>query len=261
MQDWPDTEQLLHRLREWIDQTRAEAESLDDPFPDNEPVEAVGLYQLVEQLTALRHETKLLTKASRSVEERNEATLLQMQAAIEQFRSVDAKETAAAENATRPLVETIIELDESLARGRRAMENAARQVAKEAGRELSEARERLEKLYRAQPWWRRALCRPWHAAAKEVYCDAALESQRNLFASLLEGYELIQTRLKRAMDQQTIIRMQCVGQQADPNCMTVLEAVSDTGRPPGMVVEEVRPGYYWCGKVFRFAEVKAVGER
>jgi molecular chaperone GrpE len=48
---------------------------------------------------------------------------------------------------------------------------------------------------------------------------------------------------------------------ADPHCMTVVEVVSDPSRRPGTVVEEVRPGYHWDGTVFRFAEVKAVGER
>ena len=42
--------------------------------------------------------------------------------------------------------------------------------------------------------------------------------------------------------------------------MTVLEVVSDPCREHGTVVEVVRPGYHWRGSVFRFAEVKAVGE-
>ncbi len=60
------------------------------------------------------------------------------------------------------------------------------------------------------------------------------------------------------MQEQSIVRMECVGKPADPNSMTVIEAVNETGRLPGTVVEEVRPGYFWKGKVLRFAEVKAV---
>jgi molecular chaperone GrpE len=38
--------------------------------------------------------------------------------------------------------------------------------------------------------------------------------------------------------------------------MEVVEVVADADRPPGTVVEEVRVGYTWRGKVFRFAQVK-----
>ena len=43
--------------------------------------------------------------------------------------------------------------------------------------------------------------------------------------------------------------------------MTVVEVVDDPLRPPGLVVEEMRPGYYWKDKVIRFAEVRAVQGR
>ena len=57
--------------------------------------------------------------------------------------------------------------------------------------------------------------------------------------------------------------MNSVGQpRASPMAsMTVVEVVRDPSRRPGTVVEEVRPGYCWDGRVLRFAEVKAVGER
>ena len=48
---------------------------------------------------------------------------------------------------------------------------------------------------------------------------------------------------------------------ADPNLMTVVEVVNDPRRPPGLVIEEVRPGYCWKDKVLRFAEVRAVQGR
>jgi molecular chaperone GrpE len=262
MNVWSDNEEILSRFRQWLDETRSEVAGLEEGAPaDREAAgDVVGLRQLVEQFTALRHEVKLLTKAARSGEEQKEAVLLSMQAAIEQFRSVQADEAQAAHKAARPLVETLVELDESLVRGRRVIETARRRVLQEAAEELKTLRQRLDDLYRTQPWWRRALCRPWHQAAKDLYGARALDIQRNIFDSLLEGYDLIQTRLQRAMRQHSIVRMECEGRQTDPNTMTVLEVVSDPGRPAGMVVEEVRPGYYWNDKVLRFAEVKAAGK-
>lgn len=260
-ENWPDREQILSRLGQWLDQTAGEVNALDDSAAgDALDTEPVGLYQLVEKLTALRHEVKLLTKAARGSEERTEATLLAMQAAIEQFRSAPTKVPEAADKAMRPLIEAIIDLDESLLRGRRGIENARCRVMEELDRDLHDRRERLEALYHAQPWWRRLLCRPWHSAATDIFSDRLLAEHRNVFDLLLEGYDLIQARLQRMMPEQSIVRMECVGRQVDPNSMTVLEAVSDPARPPGVVIEEVRPGYYWRGEVFRYAEVRAVGQ-
>lgn len=260
--DWPETEAVVSKFRRWLDETRTETEQLsEDADASGEEHEHVGLYQLVEHLTSLRHEIKLLTKAARGGEERTEATLLSMQAAIEQFRSLKASESETAEQAARPLVEGLADLDESLRRGRRAIETARRRMLEEADAGLSTARERFEELYRSQPWWRRALCRPWHAAIKDVYAPHNLDGARKTFDAMLEGFDLIQGRLERTMDAQAIIRMQCTGCMVDPNSMTVVETVSDPGRPPGLVIEEVRTGYFWKTKVLRFAEVKAVGER
>jgi molecular chaperone GrpE len=38
--------------------------------------------------------------------------------------------------------------------------------------------------------------------------------------------------------------------------MEVVEAVSETGRPAGEVIEELRRGYLWRGRVFRYAQVR-----
>jgi len=262
MDNWPDHEEMLTRFRGWLDQTRSECETLDEPVPEDElPSDPVGLYQLVEQFTALRHDVKLLTKAARGTEERNEATLLSLQAAIEQLRTIESKEEDAAEKLARPMVEALIELDESLVRGRGVIEQARQRVQEEFSAELSEVRDRLDRLYRTQPWWRRRLCRPWHEATRDVYSGRTLDVQRGIFDALLEGYDLIQNRLRRTMKQTSIVRMQCLDKPADPNRMTVVEVVSDPSRRAGTVVEEIRPGYCWDGRVFRFAEVKAVGER
>jgi molecular chaperone GrpE len=272
MDVWPEHEEILTRFEDWLRQTRAECDLLDEhaadghatdgPATDGEgPDESVGLYQLVEQFTALRHDIKLLTKATRGTEQRNEATLLSLQAAIEQFRGVEAKEDEAADKAVRPLVEILVELDESLARCRSVIERAKRRMLEYATAELEESRNRLDELFRTQPWWRRRLCRPWHEAARELYSGHATDTYRNIFDSLLEGYDLIENRLHQTMQQRSIVRMQCLGERADPSRMTVIEVVSDPTRPPGTVIEEVRPGYCWDERVLRFAEVKAVGEQ
>ena len=262
MESWPDHEVILARFRDWLEQARSECDSLDEPASNEELAgEPVGLYQLVEQLTALRHDVKLLTKSARGSEERHEATLLSLQAAIEQFRAIPSKVTDAADKAARPLAEALADLDEALVRGRAVIEQARQRVLGDVASELQQVQQRLDELYRTQPWWRRLLCRPWHEAAREIYTGRTLDTYRGIFDSLLEGYDLILNRLRRTMSEQSIVRTRCLGEPVDPNRMTVLEVVSDPSRRPGTVVEEVRPGYCWDGRVLRFAEVKAVGER
>ena len=260
MGNLPDHEEILTRFRGWLDQARSECDSSDENLPE-EFGEPLGLYHLVEQFTALRHDMKLLAKATRGTEERNEATLVSLQAAIEQFRGVKAEEQEAADKAARPLVEALVELHESLERCRSAIEQAKHRVLKDVNAELKEGRDRLDELFRTQPWWRRLLCRPWHEAARDLCSDHAADAYRNIFDSLLEGYDLIASRLHRTMQQQSIVRIPCLDEPADPNRMTVVEVVADPTRRPGTVVEEVRPGYCWNGRVLRFAEVKAIGEQ
>jgi molecular chaperone GrpE len=262
MYEWPAHEEILSRFRDYLEETRAECAALDQqPMDDEPPSEVVGLYQLAEQLTALRQDVKLLTKASRGVEEQNEATLLSMNAAIEQFRAAADGQDEAGRKAARPLVEAIVELDEAVLRGRQVIEQARLRVLEEWNAELQEVRERLDQLYQTQPWWRRALVRPWHRATREAYSGRAADTGRKIFDSLLEGYDLIQNRLRRTMHEHRIERMECLGKAVDPHCMTVVEVVSDPTHRPGIVVEEVRAGYHWDGRVLRFAEVKAVGQQ
>ncbi len=262
MNGWPDHEEVLTRFRDWLDEARSECDSLDEDV-EGEPWsgDGTGLCQLVEQLTALRHDVKLMTKAARGTEECAEATRLTLQAAIEQFRSVEANEEEAADKAAQPLAEALFELDESLIRCRKVIQQAKSRVLEDLDAELKEVRARLDALFGTQPWWRRLLCRPWHEAARKLYSGRALDTSRTFFDALLEGYSLIEKRLRRTMQEQSIVRMQCLGEQADPNRMTVVEVVTDLSRQAGTVVEEIRPGYCWKGRVLRFAEVKAVGEQ
>jgi molecular chaperone GrpE len=254
---WPDDEKTLAQFREWLEEARASADALVDDEAEAE-VRTVGLFQVVEEFTALRQELKLQTKGARALEEQTQAALAALQRASEQFQSVSAKEADAARRAAGPLIEAIIDLDDALRRGRQAIETACRRLQDESAHDL---RELLQDRFHRQPRWWRILSGRWHSAMSELFLRETAEMHRSVFGSLLEGYDLIQNRLHRAMQQEQIFRMECVGQPVDPQCMTVVEVIDDPSRPPGLVVAEVRSGYYWKSKVFRYAEVKAVAMR
>ncbi len=67
-------------------------------------------------------------------------------------------------------------------------------------------------------------------------------------------------RVERVLQQQGLETIPCVGAAFDPELMEVLEAVSGSGRPAGEVLEEVRRGYRWNDRVFRFAQVRVASK-
>ena len=58
--------------------------------------------------------------------ERADASLGAMREAVDAFRAVEAKEAEAGRRAARPLVESLMELDEALRRGQTVIEAARR---------------------------------------------------------------------------------------------------------------------------------------
>jgi len=258
MTDSPNDDNVLTCFRAWLNETRDAADSLpeDEEAPGRNDLPPVGLLEFVEEFTALKHELKLQTKSSRSLTEQSQATLGAMQQAIEVFRAVESKESAAAQQAARPLVEALLDLDEASQRGREVIVSARRRVLEESSRQL---REQLDRVLKKQPWYLRWLCRRWHNATRRSYLRQTADVQQEIFHSLLEGYDLMFNRLRRTMKKHDVYQIPCLGKLADPNTMTVVELVDDPCQPPGLVVEQIRPGYYWKGIVFRFAEVRAVG--
>jgi molecular chaperone GrpE len=259
-----DVEGLLARFRDWLEETRIEAGNLEpigdglgpagDRHADGDgPADEIGLIQLVEEFTALRHELKLQTKSGRSLLEQAEAMVAAMRQAVEQFRSVEPKESQAAWAAGKPLAEALGDLHEALDRGRLAIEKASRRILEETTQVLTEA---LDRRFRGQSWLRRRMTRGYHELALDVVRDAG-RARRELFDSLLEGYGLIQNRLGRVMRAERIERIPCVGHPVDPERMIVIEVVEDANQPPGTVVKELRSGYTWKGRLLRYAEVQA----
>ncbi len=151
-----------------------------------------------------------------------------------------------------------MELDEALARGRAVIDAARRRILEDLA---GPVQEQLDNLWLRLPWWRRPLLRAWRRGAREILVQRTALAHRDIFDSLVEGYGLIVGRLERAMKKAELYRIDCVGKPVDPHSMTVVEVVDDPLRPPGLVVEQVRPGYYWKGKILRFAEVRAVQGR
>jgi molecular chaperone GrpE len=63
-------------------------------------------------------------------------------------------------------------------------------------------------------------------------------------------------RLERTLSEHDLVAIPTVGETFDPERMEVVAVATDSDRPSGEVVEEVRRGYLWRGRVFRYAQVR-----
>lgn len=256
MSTWPEEEQMLNRFREWLDTTHTEAGLMagEDPAQVSADVRAVGLFDVVEAFTVLRQEVKLQTKSSRTVQDCADSTIAALETAIERFNSIESKEMSAARAAVIPLIRTMAELRESIDRGRAVIERAAARVSDETRTRFVNW---LDEECGREAWWRQWIIRRFRRSLESRWEQQLREIHKPLCESLVDGYKLIQQRLDRAMQEHEIRRIECVGRPVDLLCMTVVDLTEDSGRPPGIVVEDVRPGYYWKTEVVRFAEVRA----
>ena len=247
------------------------SENADEPeMPENRPPSAaaappaeIGLRQLVEAFTSMRHDLKLQTKSARGLESLLQSALAGLETAMDRFQTVQASGPEAGERAARPFVETLVGLDEAFLRGARAFELIRERMA-QTGREPSRAS--MDEPSQRLPGWRRWFVRDEHR--RDEHRQMGRPSAETLeqcntedFAHLMEGYALIHARIERALREHEIIRIDSVGRRVDPAEMTVVELVDSPDVEPEMVAEEVRPGYKWRDKVIRFAEVRAVRGR
>jgi molecular chaperone GrpE len=224
---------VLGDFRAWLYEAAARG---DVPAPPAAP-EPPDLHTLLGQMAALRHDVNLQTKAARAQQEQNAETLRELGRALDAATAVEPTRADSDEN-LRPIIKVMLDIADAL--------NLAR-------REFTRGRASLDDSLRAlsapppRSWLGRILGRP-----------APPPDTRRLVAmidSLVTGYTMSVQRVERALPQLGLERIDCVGRGFDPETMEAVEVVADSGRPAGEVVEELRPGYRWRGKLFRFAQV------
>ena len=266
-----DHDAILNQFRGWLIQTSEEIDALAEqqaaeatferapgsaqPIEASAPLPAAGLLQVAEAFTSLRHEIKLHTRGTRNLEAMVEQALSGLETASREFRSVQAREREAGERAAQPVIAALIGLDEGILRAANAFQLTCDRI-----REFAPCRvqERLDQTYDALPAWRRWLIRGCYMDLRTTAADAVRHATASDFASLMQGFEQIQLRLNRALQDLSIVRIYERGGMVDPSRMTVIEIIESDTLPPETVVDVVRPGYTQAGRILRFAEVRAV---
>jgi molecular chaperone GrpE len=248
----------------------------------------VDLHTLLGQFIALRHEVNLQTKASRAQLEQNAEALRQLAQAHDslckaQAAAQDAEEQGQ-EELLRPLLKTLVDLYDALALGGREAQRVQDAVLPLLERLLSTSEPESEPpptapsliAVESRPFWAFWRSTPVATAAAEVHAQWGAwwkrdvqrrqaraeqlrqggERLRQMLTALITGYTMSLQRVERAVRQHGLEPLPAEGESFDPETMEVVEAVRDSGHAPGTVIAEVRRGYSWNGRVFRYAQVR-----
>jgi molecular chaperone GrpE len=272
---------VLAEFRLWLRQLPAAAP------PAAAASDPIDLRALLGQFTALRHEINLQTRAARTQQEQAAEALRQTGEALGALKTARADTPSADdEESLRPLLKTLVDLYDALARTGRELERVGEGIVEalepllEAPggplAEIAAALARAETLL-GEP---RALSfgARWFGPARPAGDDPVrqilveqqarlqtlqdqpaqerVEQVQQMFESLVTGYEMSLQRLDRALQQHGLEPIPTEGQPFDPERMEVLEVVADPSRPNGEVIEEMRRGYLWRDRVFRYALVR-----
>jgi molecular chaperone GrpE len=212
---------------------------LQQPADTGRPPE-VDLFTLIGQFTALRHEVNMQTRAARAAVEQN----------AEVIKQLTTQEPTEDDEQLRPAVKAVIDITDALTLSLRQMEKF-----RDAVEPLLASVERQSPV--ATPshgFFARLFGAKSPAPPAEPKPDA--QKLRQLAAAAADGYALSLRRVERLLPTLELEPLSCTGEVFDPEQMEVVEVVGDSGQPAGTVVEEVRPGYLWRGKLLRFAQVK-----
>lgn len=228
-----NVEAILADFRAWLEEAKA--------IPTPEPVADLDVATVVQHFTALRQEVNLQTKASRAQVEQNAQTIALLQQALEG----EAQEVSESDELLRPLLKTLIDTHDALAL-------AEREVRKQLANPAPPTEQLIEtKLPFYLRWLGFKISTPPSARL-----DPHADRYRQALDALLVGYAMSLKRLERAIEQNGLEAIPCVGEPFDPETMEVAEVVREEGRTSTEVLQEIRRGYLWQGRLFRCAQVR-----
>jgi molecular chaperone GrpE (heat shock protein) len=282
----PEIEEVLADFRAWLQNAQEEAIPPDEAEP-----ETIDLSTVLGHFVGLRQEVNLQTRSVRAQQEQSGEALRQLQQALDALmRSQARNEQLSAkeeEERQRPLLKTLTDLYDSLALASREIQRAEQGMEK-----LVETMKDCESiddgpipqrqeiaLPQSRSFWSRWLLSPPAEAALrssqeetqraiDRLCEErrarqerveqsrkASESVREALTSIVTGYTMSLQRIERALRQHGLEAIPTVGEAFDPDLMEAVARAPGTDRPAGEVVAEVRRGYLWKGRLFRYAQV------
>lgn len=247
-------ESILADFRAWLE------EAHDAPPPEDAP--GLEIATIVQQFTALRQEVNLQTKASRAQLEQHTQAQSLLQQALESLKNQPAEEDTS-DDVLRPLLKTLIDAHDSLSLARCEVQRLLDKTPMTQNPPPATAASIELRL----PYWTRwiGLDRTINkqldrhnrrAVARAAVVPDPVPPFRRMFDALLVGYDMSLQRIERALQQHGLESIACIGAPFDPETMEVAEVVREKGRTATEVIDVLRPGYRWRGRLFRYAQVR-----
>jgi molecular chaperone GrpE len=236
---------ILQDFRGWLEQAAAQSvPSATEVGGGQEGAQPeFSWHLLAAEFTALRQEVNLQTRAARAQLEQNAEAFQQLENAAHALDDARSENNGEPENdeIVRPLLKTLVDVYDALALARREVERVEKTMTDVPPLNASLVPE-------SRSWWRR-----WQTASA---VPVAQGQDRQVLSSILVGYKMGLQRIERSLRQHELEPMECVGAPFDPEYMEVVEVINEPGHQGTEVVEEVRRGYRWRGRLFRVAQVR-----
>lgn len=221
-------------------------------------------------MIALRQEVNLQTKSSRAQQEQNAQVLGELGRALElaekgQEASEEQQARVRLED-QRDLLKVLVDVRDSLSLAKREVsrvQGLLPELLEQAKLAPAPAAVTPSVVQTNAPWWRfwdRAPSVTTQPIISEpppgpTAAVQAITRVMELLDSVVAGYSLGLQRLEGALQRSGLEPIVCVGEPFDPETMEVVGTVATSERPACEVIEEIRPGYLWEGRVFRYAQV------
>lgn len=221
------------------------SESSPEYLARDETPPEFGLIDIIEAFTAMRHEWRGQTKASRAVAET-------VQVAAESIQELEAKLLARIDNGStdesRRLAELIADTDNQLTR---AVAAASRRETNRRQRDAAESKA-TQDYFDGMNTMARWFARPLLMFVTEQRKAREQTSQD----TAVEGLNIVLAHLRHLMKERQIQRLDALGQAFDPETMNAIGTVVSEQYPSGHVAEQLSPSYRWRGSMLRFADVR-----
>lgn len=207
----------------------------------DQPTPQFGLIDVVEAFTAFRHEYRTQVSETRDLAKRFDDLLNEWESRVATSRAVDSSQPE------DKIVDALIEVDTQLSRVIEAVDSEM-----DLTHRLHQERyEHLQTAAAAMPRWRRRFAAPLLDALKQLGSEPTPKPSAGL-----DGLRIVATKVRAAMEQVGIGRIDTVGLPFDATRMRCVTAVDDPKHASEHVIEQILPGYVRGESVLRFAHVK-----
>jgi molecular chaperone GrpE (heat shock protein) len=251
---------LLERFRQWL--YTSGVESCDvcelsggEVGEDSEVCEVseVGLFQVFEVLSAQRQELKLYVKSGRKTVEMIEKSVEATSRAMEQYSRFKRERPEIERKAIKPFILSLIEIDEALMRAVSFLESVQSRLILHSHNIDIYAGAYCDQFTFFQRLWRRKTIFQFAEYLKK---ERIVEVE-HVLQPLQDGFKMVLFRMDDVLRRHSVTRLNPVGELVNPETMQVVAILDSEDVKAGHVVDVVRPGYLWCGRPLRFADVRA----